>query len=112
MGFSEKTGNFHTPLSGHSDEVNSVAISPDGLTLVSSSWDDTIKIWDVQTGQILRTLRDSNGVWSVAMSPDGLTLSVAVGKLSNFGMFRQDKFSTRSQVIQKGLIPLPLVLMV
>ncbi|HAT15844.1 MAG TPA: WD40 repeat domain-containing protein, partial [Microcoleaceae bacterium UBA11344] len=34
-------------LSGHSDNVLSVAISPDGQTLVSGSRDKTIKIWRV-----------------------------------------------------------------
>ncbi|MBG1267115.1 WD40 repeat domain-containing protein [Nostoc sp. WHI] len=32
-------------ICGHSDSVYSVAISPDGKTLVGSSWDNTIKIW-------------------------------------------------------------------
>jgi WD40 repeat protein len=32
-------------LMGHSDRVHSVAFSPDGQTLVSSSQDNTIKIW-------------------------------------------------------------------
>jgi WD40 repeat protein len=30
--------------------VNSVAYSPDGKTLASGSSDDTIKLWDVTTG--------------------------------------------------------------
>lgn len=34
-------------LTGHSNYVGSVAISPDGQTLVSGSDDDTIKIWRV-----------------------------------------------------------------
>jgi WD40 repeat protein len=36
-----------------------LSISPDGLTLVSGSYDSTIKVWDLQTGQILRTLENS-----------------------------------------------------
>ena len=34
-----------TTLTGHSSTVYSVAFSPDGRTLASGSWDDTIKIW-------------------------------------------------------------------
>jgi len=32
--------------SAHSSRVNSVAFSPDGSTIVSGSWDKTIKVWD------------------------------------------------------------------
>jgi WD40 repeat protein/tRNA A-37 threonylcarbamoyl transferase component Bud32 len=62
-------------LSGHSDRVNSVAISPNGETLVSGSWDDTINIWHLKMGKLKTTITGhSNGVNSVAISPDGETL--------------------------------------
>ena len=32
--------------SAHSDQVRSVAFSPDGKTIVSGSKDKTIKVWD------------------------------------------------------------------
>ena len=32
--------------SAHSREVSSVAFSPDGKTIVSGSWDETLKVWD------------------------------------------------------------------
>ncbi len=41
-------------LEGHTEAVSSIAISPDGQTLVSGSWDKTIKVWHLQTGQLLR----------------------------------------------------------
>ena len=34
-------------LKGHSNDVISIAFSPDGKTLVSGSKDETIKIWNV-----------------------------------------------------------------
>ncbi|WP_427162719.1 trypsin-like peptidase domain-containing protein [Aliinostoc sp. HNIBRCY26] len=56
--------------------VISVAFSPDGRTLASGSWDKTIKIWNIATGQEIRTLNGhSQGVYSVAFSPDGRTLA-------------------------------------
>jgi WD40 repeat protein len=43
-------------LTGHTSGVRSVAISPDGQMLVSGSNDDTIKIWNLNTGKEVRTL--------------------------------------------------------
>ncbi len=65
-------------LQGHSDWVNSLAISPDGQTLVSGSRDKTIKIWQLSTGKELQTLVGHTGsVFSVTISPDGQTLASA-----------------------------------
>lgn len=59
-------------LTGHANWVFSVAISPDGQTLVSSSADKTIKIWQLATGKLLNTLAGHlEWVRSVAISPDG-----------------------------------------
>jgi WD40 repeat protein len=57
-----------------------VAFSPDGLTLASGSYDNTIKLWDTTTGTHHQTLEGhSNSVYSVAFSPDGLTLASGSG---------------------------------
>ncbi|MBD1921335.1 serine/threonine protein kinase [Microcoleus sp. FACHB-831] len=62
-------------LQGHSGFVYSVAISPDGQTLVSGSDDKTIKIWNLASGKLIRTLQgNSHQINSVAISPDGQTL--------------------------------------
>ena len=54
----------------------SVAFSPDGKTLAAGSGDKTVRLWDVETGKLLRTLTGHGDVVrSVAFSPDGKTLA-------------------------------------
>jgi len=56
------------------NSVNSVAFSPDGKTALSGSHDDTVKLWDLATGRIIKTLEGhSDNVNSVTFSPDGKT---------------------------------------
>ncbi|BAZ87750.1 WD40 repeat domain-containing serine/threonine-protein kinase [Dolichospermum compactum] len=71
-------GNFHllTTLSGHTWAVLTVAFSPTHPNLLATgSGDNTIKLWDVSTGELISTL--SGHSWSVvavAFSADGETL--------------------------------------
>ena len=68
-------------LKGHTDSVDSVAVSPDGKTLASGSFDKSIKLWDVASGKNTATLKGHDKIVnnvafsSVAFSPDGKTLA-------------------------------------
>jgi WD40 repeat protein len=63
-------------LSGHTNDVTSVAFSPDGRLLASGSADETIKLWEVASGREVRTLTGhTDRVLSVAFSPDGRLLA-------------------------------------
>jgi WD40 repeat protein len=53
-----------------------VAFSPDGAAIASAGLDDSVKLWNVKTGDESLTFKGhSDGVWSVAFSPDGKTLA-------------------------------------
>ena len=69
------TGTLRHTLEGHTDRVVSVSFSGDGQTLVTGSWDKTVRLWDVATGTLRKTLEGhTNWVHTVSFSPDGLTL--------------------------------------
>ena len=64
----------------HTEPVYSVAFSPDGRTLASASGDSTIRLWNTNTGTLIRTFTGHRGwVSSIAFSPDGRTLASASG---------------------------------
>ena len=80
----QQTLGFHNPsvihwpqcqysIHGHSNVVQSVAVSPDGKHIVSGSHDKTIRIWDTATGQAVGSPMEGHSdlVRSVAFSPDG-----------------------------------------
>lgn len=74
---SERDRMVGNPLRGHRDYVTSLAFSPSGQQLISTSLDFTIRIWNVQTQTEIRTLQESDrGVLTVAFRPDGRAFAV------------------------------------
>lgn len=62
-------------LTAHTSWVTCVATSPNTPTFASSSLDDTIKVWNINTGELLLNMTGHNrGVNTIAISPDGRTL--------------------------------------
>ena len=62
-------------LEGHGAPVSSLAVSPDGRTIASASWDQTVRIWPLN-GNKPRILEGHVGnVNAVAFAPDGRVIS-------------------------------------
>src|SRR3954465_5544231 len=56
-------------LEGHTKPIYAVAYSPDGKFIYTASFDHTVKIWNRETGQVLRTFTDhKNGVLALAVA--------------------------------------------
>jgi WD40 repeat protein len=84
----------HLGKDSHSDVVYSVAFSFDNSRIASGGRDNSVKIWDAQSGQLLNTLIDPSiasvginrerwshisCVYSVAFSPDNLKIASGSG---------------------------------
>ena len=58
-------------LNGHSGPLTGAVFSPDGRTILSSSLDETLKLWDAVSGRMTRSFGARDLVTSAAISPDG-----------------------------------------
>lgn len=67
-------------LKGHRGYVTSVAFSPDQKTLVSAADDETVRLWNVATGEPRAALSEiGQPALAVAYSPDGGLIAVGTG---------------------------------
>ncbi|KAJ2467377.1 U3 snoRNP protein [Coemansia sp. RSA 2322] len=76
--WSMQTGKLLDVLSGHEGPISGLAFRPDGLSLASSSWDKTVRVWDVfDRSKIVESLAHNNEVLTLAYRPDGKELCAA-----------------------------------
>ena len=59
-----------------------IAFSPDGVTIASVSWRNTILLWDIRTRRPRLTFPQGSPITSIALSHDGLKL--AIGRRDNY----------------------------
>ena len=57
---------------GHTDQVHSLAISPNGKLALSGSTDHTARLWDIEKGEEIKKFQGhTDEVRCVLFSPDG-----------------------------------------
>ena len=61
-------------LEGHTAPIAALAVSPDGATLASASWDHTVRLWPLAGGAPRVLEGHTQNVNGVAFAPDGRTL--------------------------------------
>ena len=67
-------------VNGEPDCIHSVAWSPDGALIASSTWFRSVQVWGARSGQSLMTVGRPDMVRAIAWSPDSTRLAVAAGK--------------------------------
>jgi WD40 repeat protein len=74
------TGEELKQFRGHFDPVWPLAFTPDGKTLISGGWQDqSIRLWEVETGKQRCQFAHPGGVKYVAVSPDGRSVASGGG---------------------------------
>ena len=76
------TGSRTSVLCGHKDRIYSLAFSLDG-TLLLSRGINTVNLWDVQTGGVIRTFDNAYDITALSISPDAtmITLGTSNGAI-------------------------------
>jgi WD40 repeat protein len=60
-----------TLSTGHQSYVSAVAVLPDGRRAISGSADCVMRLWDLETGETIRTFNHLGEITGLAMLPDG-----------------------------------------
>jgi WD40 repeat protein len=68
---------------GHTDMISSIACSPDGRMMATGSWDNSIKIWQINSGKLLNSFQTGGDVRSIAFSPDGKYIVAGIEESSS-----------------------------
>jgi WD40 repeat protein len=97
------SGKLVRTLRGHTSLVSAIAFSPDSKLALSSSQDKTVKLWDLTSGQPIKTFENPSWDWGqqIGFSADGnlvhlrgldvTTLEVATGKRVQTPLFPREK---------------------
>ena len=87
------TGDITETFTGHADDIFPIVFSPDGKVLISGGDDDTIRAWDMETGELrFPPIPHSGHVtastsFALAYSPDG---SIFASGSSDAGVYLWD----------------------
>ncbi|KAK7026432.1 hypothetical protein VNI00_015667 [Paramarasmius palmivorus] len=75
-----KSARIKCRLIGHTDAIMWAGSSPDDTLIGTSSWDQTVRLWNAETGEHLRILVGAQGQsWAGAFSPDGKLIAAGCG---------------------------------
>jgi WD40 repeat protein len=64
-----ETGQLRSTMIGHGDNLVDASFSPDAALLATTSFDNTARLWDTRSGELLRVIRGPSN--AARFSPDG-----------------------------------------
>ena len=67
-------GRLLRTLNGHSEEVSAVAVTADGKRAISGSFDSTLKLWNLETSEVIASFTGESSIYCCAVTPDGVTI--------------------------------------
>jgi WD40 repeat protein/predicted ATPase/DNA-binding XRE family transcriptional regulator len=70
---------LHRMWQAHTANTWALAFSPDGHTLVSGSWDGTVKLWDIDNGTLLWSGQHTSHIQRASFSPNGHMIASSGG---------------------------------
>jgi WD40 repeat protein len=96
-------------LNGHSNIVTCLALSRTGDLIASGSYDNTVKLWDLKSKKLLKTLAQNSAVRGVAFSRDGKELIVGnqVGGVTFWNCSTWQRTATLSNLSVRALTVSP-----
>ncbi|KAJ6476401.1 quinon protein alcohol dehydrogenase-like superfamily, partial [Mycena sanguinolenta] len=67
-------------IAGHADNIMWAETSPDDKVVATLSWDQTVRIWSMDSGEVIHVLTGAtNQCWVGAFSPDGELIAIGAG---------------------------------
>ncbi|CAE6368766.1 unnamed protein product, partial [Rhizoctonia solani] len=97
IGWDTRTGGIvigPLQLDGHTKLITSLAFSPDCTRIITGSGDESVRIWDAETGKMLRYLETRGRVRSIAFSSDSVHIAAI------FDVLPTDAESYYSEMLQ------------
>src|SRR5262249_20181860 len=99
-----KNGRELAVLNGHTGNVTACAIAPDGRRAVSTSWDRTVRIWDLTTHACLVTHHGDAEFLSVAAGTTGIAAN-DINRIVSFLDWPPSMVPERAKIPLAPMIP-------
>jgi WD40 repeat protein len=100
------SGKWKFDLDGHKDPIDHLEVTSNSQLAITGSFDGTIKVWDLSSGECLSSLNESPS--SIFVAPDCRTLILEVDDIVVWDLVNKKKILTIDIFSKDGCSPLAL----